>query len=83
MSLKYKVAHIIFNQFFRSACSGIQSAAGNAPAAVQSVIFRLAPRWLKQTSAAAKPGSKNGVFRCGKLKTDFQRVNLTWEQGKN
>ena len=62
MSLKYKVAHIIFNQFFCFACSGIQSAAGNAPAAVQSVIFRLAPRWLKTDIRGSKTGVEKRRF---------------------
>lgn len=57
MSLKYKVAHIIFNQFFCFACSGIQSAAGNAPAAVPSVIFP-ARSPLAETDIR---GSKTGV----------------------
>ena len=71
MSLKYKVAHIIFNQFFCFACSGIQSAAGNAPAAVQSVIFRLAPRWLKTDIRGSKTGVEKRRFPVRKIENWF------------
>ena len=39
--------------------------------------------FFKQTNPKGKPWCGNGVFKCGKVKTNFQCVNPAWEQGKN
>ncbi len=39
--------------------------------------------FFKQTNPKEKPWCGNGVFGCGKVKTNFQCVNPTWEQRKN
>ena len=44
---------------------------------------KCAPVVLERTTNDAKTGRENGLFRSEKLKTDFQRVNPTWEQRKN